>query len=70
MFWSTLLGAFFTLACTLTTSFPVFYGFRALMGLFLTSYQVAGLAVIKVQPFFDTTQDACADHCLGHVLFS
>ena len=50
MFWSTLLGTLFTLACTVTTSFPVFYGFRALMGLTLTSYQVAGLAVIKVYP--------------------
>lgn len=47
MFWSTLMGAFFTLACAVTTSFPVFYAFRALMGLTLTAYQVVGLACVK-----------------------
>ena len=52
MFWSTFAGAMFTLACTVTTSFPVFYGFRALMGLTLVSYQVVGLACIKDMFYF------------------
>ncbi|KAF2741843.1 MFS general substrate transporter [Sporormia fimetaria CBS 119925] len=47
MFWSTLTGTFFTLACAVTDSFPVYYGFRALMGLTLTAMQVVGLACIK-----------------------
>jgi MFS family permease len=52
MFWSTLTGTFFTLACAVTDSFPVFYGFRALMGLTLTAYQVVGLACVKDMFFF------------------
>ncbi|OAL52632.1 MFS general substrate transporter [Pyrenochaeta sp. DS3sAY3a] len=52
MFWSTLTGALFTLACAVTTSFPVFYGFRAMMGLTLTAYQVVGLACVKDMFFF------------------
>lgn len=52
MFWSTLLGAFFTLACAVTDSFPVFYGFRAMMGLTLTAYQVVGLACVKDMFYF------------------
>lgn len=47
LFWSTLLGTFFTLACCLTTSFTVFYAFRALMGVTLTACQVIGLAYVK-----------------------
>lgn len=47
MFWSTVTGAFFTLACAVTDSFPVYYGFRAMMGLTLTAYQVVGLACVK-----------------------
>ena len=42
----------FTLACAVTNSFPVFYGFRALMGLTLTAYQVTGLACVKDMFFF------------------
>jgi MFS family permease len=52
MFWSTLTGTFFTLACAVTTSFPVFYGFRAMMGFTLTAYQVVGLACVKDMFFF------------------
>jgi MFS family permease len=52
MFWSTLTGAFFTLACAVTDSFPVFYGFRAMMGLTLTAYQVVGLACVKDMFYF------------------
>ena len=52
MFWSTLTGTFFTLACCLTDSFPAFYGFRALMGFTLTAYQVVGLACVKDMFFF------------------
>jgi MFS family permease len=52
MFWSTLSGALFTLACAVTTSFPVFYGFRAMMGFTLTAYQVVGLACVKDMFFF------------------
>ncbi|OCL04421.1 MFS general substrate transporter [Glonium stellatum] len=52
MFWSTLSGTLFTLACAVTKSFPVFYGFRALMGLTLTAYQVVGLACVKDMFFF------------------
>ena len=37
---------------TLTTSFSVFYGFRALMGLTLTSFQVTGLACVKDMFYF------------------
>ena len=52
MFWTTLLGTLFTLACTVTTNSRVFYGFRTLQGLTLTAYQVAGLACIKDMFYF------------------
>jgi MFS family permease len=52
MFWSTLSGTFFTLACAVAPNFPVFYGFRAMMGFTLTAYQVVGLAVVKDMFFF------------------
>ncbi|KAF2269664.1 MFS general substrate transporter [Lojkania enalia] len=52
MFWSTLSGVLFTLACAVTTSFPVYYGFRAMMGLTLTAYQVVGLACVKDMFYF------------------
>lgn len=52
MFWSTLAGAMFTLACAVTNDFSTFYAFRALMGLTLTSYQVTGLACVKDMFFF------------------
>ncbi|MCJ1408110.1 hypothetical protein MMC19_002183 [Ptychographa xylographoides] len=52
MFWSTLLGAAFTLACAVTTDFTVFYAFRALMGVTLTAFQVTGLACVKDMFFF------------------
>lgn len=32
LFWTTLAGTFFTLACALAPNFATFYGFRALMG--------------------------------------
>jgi predicted MFS family arabinose efflux permease len=52
MFWSTLSGTLFTLACAVTNSFSVFYAFRALMGLTLTAYQVVGLACVKDMFYF------------------
>lgn len=52
LFWTTLLGTFFTLACVLTDSFGVFYGFRALMGVTHTAGQTIGLAFIKDLFFF------------------
>lgn len=52
MFWSTLTGTFFTLACAVTTDYQTYYAFRALMGLTLTAYQIAGLAVVKDMFFF------------------
>ncbi|KAI9810481.1 MAG: hypothetical protein M1827_006257 [Pycnora praestabilis] len=52
MFWSTLLGTFFTLACAVTNDFTVFYAFRALMGFTLTAYQAVGLSVIKDMFFY------------------
>ena len=48
LFWTMILGTFFTLACALAQTFPVFYAFRALMGLTLTAGQVIGLSFIKV----------------------
>lgn len=47
LLWSTVLGAIFTLVCALAPNFSIFYGFRALMGLTLTSGQVIGLAFVK-----------------------
>lgn len=52
IFWSTLTGTFFTLACALAEDFPVFYGFRAMMGFTLTACQVVGLAVVKDMFYF------------------
>jgi MFS family permease len=52
MFWSTLAGVFFTLACAVTDSFSVYYGFRAMMGFTLTAYQVVGLACVKDMFYF------------------
>ena len=52
MFWSVLAGTLFTLACTVTHNFLVFYGFRAMMGLTLTAYQAVGLSCIKDMFFF------------------
>ena len=52
MFWSTLAGALFTLACAVTNNFNTFYGMRALMGLTLTAFQVTGLACVKDMFFF------------------
>jgi len=52
MFWSTLLGTFFTLACAVTKDYSTYYAFRALMGLSLTAFQIAGLACIKDMFFF------------------
>lgn len=52
LFWTTFTGTFFTLACVLTPSFTVFYGFRALMGLTHTAGQTIGLAFIKDMFFF------------------
>jgi MFS family permease len=52
MFWSTVSGTLFTLACAVTTSFDVFYGMRAMMGFTLTAYQVVGLACVKDMFYF------------------
>ena len=52
LFWTTLAGALFTLACTVTHSFTVFYAFRAFMGLSLTAFQVVGLACVKDMFYF------------------
>ncbi|GAB7348120.1 hypothetical protein MBLNU459_g6138t1 [Dothideomycetes sp. NU459] len=52
LFWTTLCGTLFTLACCLAHSFPVFYGFRALMGVSLTACQTIGLSFIKDMFFF------------------
>ena len=46
------MGALFTLACAVTDSFSVYYGFRAMMGLTLTAYQVVGLACVKDMFYF------------------
>jgi MFS family permease len=42
----------FTLGCTLTTSFSVYYGMRAMMGFMLTARQTIGLAFIQDTFFF------------------
>lgn len=52
MFWTTLMGTFFTLGCTLTTSYSTYYGLRALMGFTLTAGQTVGLSFIKDMFFF------------------
>ena len=52
LFWSTLTGTFFTLACALAPNFTVFYAFRALMGITLTAGQTIGLAFLKDMFFF------------------
>ena len=46
------MGTFFTLSCALTTSFPAFYGLRALMGFTLTAGQTIGLSFIKDMFYF------------------
>lgn len=52
MFWSTLAGAAFTIAVAVTPSFTVYYAFRALQSLALTSFQITGLACVKDMFFF------------------
>ena len=52
LFWTTIAGTLFTLACTVTDNFTVFYAFRAFMGLTLTAFQVIGLACVKDMFFF------------------
>lgn len=52
LFWTTLSGTFFTLACAVAQDFTTFYAFRALMGLTLTACQVIGLSFIKDMFFF------------------
>lgn len=52
LFWTTIAGTSFTLACVLTDSFSVFYGFRALMGITHTAGQTIGLAFIKDMFYF------------------
>jgi MFS family permease len=52
MFWSTLTGTLFTLACAVATNFRIFYGFRAMMGFTLIAYQVVGLACVKDMFYF------------------
>ncbi|KAF2205365.1 MFS general substrate transporter [Delitschia confertaspora ATCC 74209] len=52
LFWSTLTGTFFTLACALAPNFDTYYSFRALMGLTLTAFQVVGLSCVKDMFYF------------------
>lgn len=52
LFWATLSGTFFTLACAITTNFEVYYAMRAMMGLTTTAGQTVGLAFIYDIFFF------------------
>jgi MFS family permease len=52
LFWTTLAGTMFTLACCVTDSFDVFYAMRALMGFTFTAGQTVGLAYIQDIFFF------------------
>jgi MFS family permease len=52
LFWTTVSGTLFTLACTVTHDFNTFYAFRALMGFTLTACQTIGLSYIKDMFYF------------------
>lgn len=52
LFWTTVAGTLFTLGCTVTQSFNIFYALRALMGFTLTACQTIGLSYIKDMFYF------------------
>ncbi|KAK5217824.1 hypothetical protein LTR72_009487 [Exophiala xenobiotica] len=52
MFWVVLSGAMFSLGCTLSQSFNVYYGMKAMQGFTLTIGQTSGLAFIHDMFFF------------------
>lgn len=52
LFWSSVLGAFFTLGCALSPDFATFYGMRTLQGVTQSVGQTVGLAFIEDMFFF------------------
>ncbi|WZH46689.1 major facilitator superfamily domain-containing protein [Fusarium acuminatum] len=52
LFWSTFFGLVFTILSAVSTNFDMFFGVRALQGLFLTSGQTIAIAFIKDIFFF------------------
>ncbi|KAJ4298949.1 hypothetical protein N0V90_004192 [Kalmusia sp. IMI 367209] len=52
LFWSTLTGCAFTIACAVTHNYSVYYGFRVLMGFSFCAFQIVGLACIKDMFYF------------------
>lgn len=52
LFWSNLLGFFFSLGTTLSPNFTTFYVMRALKGFFITSSQTISIAFIRDMFFF------------------
>lgn len=52
LFWSTLSGCAFTIACTVTHNYSVYYAFRVLMGFSFCAFQIVGLACIKDMFYF------------------
>ncbi len=52
LFWSTVLGACFTLGAALAPTFPAFYGLRTLQGVTQSTGQTIGLAFVKDMFFF------------------
>lgn len=52
LFWSTVLGLFFTLGCILAPTFPVYYAMRALQALTQGTGSSIGLALIQDMFFF------------------
>ncbi|KAM0418491.1 hypothetical protein ACHAPD_004850 [Fusarium lateritium] len=52
LFWSTFFGLIFTILSAVSTSFGMFFGVRAIQGLFLTSGQTIAIAFIKDIFFF------------------
>jgi MFS family permease len=52
LFWSTVLGLFFTLGCILAPTFPIYYAMRALQALTQGTGSSIGLALIQDMFFF------------------
>lgn len=52
LFWSTVLGFFFTLGCALAPTYEVYYAMRLLQTINITTGQTIGLAFIKDMFFF------------------
>jgi hypothetical protein len=52
IFWVALSGTMFSLGCTLSPSFNVYYGMKAMQGFVLTGGQTCGLAFIHDMFFF------------------